>query len=242
MQWIELLSNNDLSNNDPCWGYVVLRCTFNNAIADESSYERALLLNRVSGSYPIPSLSTTNKFGGKSLLLHRFNWVDVQVNSSMTIGTQDFCLEAWVYITAYGDYVADFLGDGTSAITSSTSLFFAGPGNWYLRGRVYSGSSYVEVSTYISNDTGAGFFNAWHHVALVRNGTSLKLYLDGVCNFGGSSTLAGGYTVRAPVNTNWNIGSKDGGPYGFIDDLRFTIGCPRYITDFTPPTSELQVS
>ena len=74
----------------------------------------------------------------------------------------------------------------------------------------------------------------WHHIALSRSGTSLRLFFDGALQ--GASP----YTD----NTNY-IGTGDltvgkgvlGDFNGYIDDLRITKGVARYTSNFTPPTA-----
>jgi len=85
--------------------------------------------------------------------------------------------------------------------------------------------------------------DTWYHFAVVRDGTSLKLYLNG--------SQDGSATVSASLAFNWNAGSGfavGGGNWdgasgyfaGYIDELRVTKGVARYTSNFTPPAAAFQ--
>jgi hypothetical protein len=80
----------------------------------------------------------------------------------------------------------------------------------------------------------------WYHIAVVRNGTSILIFLDGI-----SQTL----TEATAISTN-DVGNINGllyiGRYGltsnyyfngWIDELRISKGIARWTSNFTPPTS-----
>ncbi|MCL5795010.1 MAG: hypothetical protein M1338_01500 [Patescibacteria group bacterium] len=83
-------------------------------------------------------------------------------------------------------------------------------------------------------------FNAdtWYHVAVVRNGTTLKMYLDG--------TEVASTAVSADLSSSsaFHVGVREGtGPggiaeewNGWLDEFRFSNGIARWTTGFTPPT------
>ena len=83
--------------------------------------------------------------------------------------------------------------------------------------------------------------NQWVHCAVVGNGTSCVLYLDGV-NVGSEVWPSGYSGFRA---YGWSLGAgRSSSPNsiqnfigGYIDDFRITNGVARYTANFTPPTS-----
>lgn len=83
------------------------------------------------------------------------------------------------------------------------------------------------------NGVGSMSANAYHHVALVRSGTSLKAYIDG--SQVGSTTMS--FTPRDPARPVW-IGSFGlfGGLTGLVDGFRISKFA-RWTAPFTPPAA-----
>jgi len=80
----------------------------------------------------------------------------------------------------------------------------------------------------------------WHHVAVVRDGTSMVLYVNGT-NVG-SATISSSRSLNLGLGgAVWvgNNGSSSTAYKGYIDDLRITKGVARYTANFTPPEAKL---
>src|SRR5271157_6522451 len=79
---------------------------------------------------------------------------------------------------------------------------------------------------------------AWHHIALVRSGSTTEAYYDGVLD---ATVFTGYYTLAAP-SSYLRVGEVWTGPSytlnGWIDELRFSKGIARWTTFFIPPTQE----
>lgn len=81
--------------------------------------------------------------------------------------------------------------------------------------------------------------NTWLHIAIVRNGGSIK----GYCNGGVSGNIVniGTKTLNTPRNP-LRIGAANDNAYlynpfvGYIDEVRISKGIARYTSNFTPPT------
>ncbi|MFH1147221.1 MAG: LamG domain-containing protein [Pseudomonadota bacterium] len=91
----------------------------------------------------------------------------------------------------------------------------------------------VTVSTAAGVITGG----AWHHIAVVENGDSYVLYVDGVSV--GTATS----TVR-PQNYDdiFQIGGGSGFINGYIDEFRVSKGIARWTAAFTPPAGPYTAS
>jgi len=122
-------------------------------------------------------------------------------------------------------------GDAATATGSSISFPVNGVGTTF---DFYYGSSTLSV-------TRPTFSTAtWYHVAVVRNGATVTLYINGT-----SSSSANFPSSTTSINTGGTnplkIGEYAGGCIdGYIDDLRITKGVARYTASFTPPTSQVQ--
>jgi hypothetical protein len=175
-----------------------------------------------------------SKFGGSSLLLDGTgDYLTVPDSASWDFDTGDFTLEAWVRVNATG-VTQPIFGQGTTStnrmafyITTSGALSF-----FYI----ITGAARANYSTTSS----AGFTTgAWNHVALVRSGTSILMFANGV-----SQAL----TVATAVSTNSLSGISDPMQIGrlfsganivyngWIDEARISKGVARWTSDFTPPT------
>lgn len=83
--------------------------------------------------------------------------------------------------------------------------------------------------------------SAWYHVAAVRNGSSVVIYVDGVA----AVTDASFATILANTNTlevaAFRHSANSGNPGfvfdGWIDELRLSKGIARWTSDFTPPSA-----
>lgn len=104
-------------------------------------------------------------------------------------------------------------------------------GNYYLRYEfVNSGSSVASfASSYITIATGA-----WHHIALVRNGSAWDIYYDGVDVGGGTDADSLANLASSLYVGSWGSG---GGYYfyGWMDEVRISKGIARWTGEFTPP-------
>ena len=81
----------------------------------------------------------------------------------------------------------------------------------------------------------------WNHFAVVRNGTTITLYVNGVgTSFAIGGTLStennvGGilfHTIGAATNGFWPFN-------GYLDELRVIKGSAYYTANFIPPTAAL---
>lgn len=143
--------------------------------------------------------------------------------------TGDFTVECWVNFKnvsgQYQSFLGQYLGGGAPWIFQMQS-------NGVLRvvGN-FSIERYVEIySSTLS-------INTWYHIALVRSGSDLKIYVNGVNN--GSATITS--NIGDPLQI-YTIGGGSGGGdrfNGFISNVRFVKGVAVYTSNFTPPTSRL---
>jgi hypothetical protein len=173
-------------------------------------------------------LSTAEKkFGTASLALDGTgDYASVATNSDFGYGTEDFTIEMWVYRTVSG-ITQVLLDQRTANPTNYAPVIFINTSNalQYNDGAasVITGATTVPL-------------NAWSHVALSRNGTSTRLFLNGVQQ-GSTYTDTRNYiatplTIGARFNNIQNF-------TGYIDDLRISKGVARYTSNFTAPTAAL---
>lgn len=143
------------------------------------------------------------------------------------LGTGNWTLEYWCYPTT----VASAIRRHISIEETNNAIV------------IRQNSSAIQAFLRLSNTTGPTITgstnftaNTWQHIALVRNGTTITLYKDGV-SIGSITGQSGalGFSTATLV-----IGSSNNAEYytGYIDEVRFTKGIARYTAAFTPPTKE----
>ena len=147
--------------------------------------------------------------------------------------TGDFTLEAWVRhssLPSSGSHQM-YLSQQVNTNTHWNFRISNTSGNYYLRYEfVNSGSSVASfASSYITIATGA-----WHHVALVRNGSTWNIYYDGVDVGGGTDADSLVNLASALYVGSWGA---SGGYYlyGWMDEVRISKGIARWTGEFTPP-------
>ena len=146
----------------------------------------------------------------------------------------NFTLECWVYFTrnpsTYGGYYGSHIA-GTTAGSSGWELGFSS-----------DGVSTTSLSINFKDRGGVGVTrtfntNTWYHVAIVRSGTTVSMYIDGT--LGSYGTIA-----SWPDNNTLHIGALNYSPYfyyfpGYISNFRIVDGTAVYTSNFTPSTTAL---
>jgi YD repeat-containing protein len=184
-----------------------------------------------------------SKFGGASGLFDGSgDYIDTPDSSDHEPGSGDFTIDFWVRFNAVagaetffarrtdvGGSQKDFFGAYYQ--TSQSRLYFPTRVNAVDKGTYYC--------SWTPNTT------SWYHLAFVRNGSTFKIFIDGI-----SQTL----TEVTPISTNdltFSLASENLtiGRYGnwndyyfngWLDEFRFSKGIARWTSNFTPPTDPYQ--
>jgi len=99
-------------------------------------------------------------------------------------------------------------------------------------------SSAANGNLTISSASGALPLNVWVHVAVVRNGSSLVLYINGAS--AASATLSGNLRNRNISLTIGQTAQNNTSFVGNLQDLCITRGTAKYTANFTPPARMTQ--
>ena len=178
-----------------------------------------------------------SKWGGASIYIPGSgSRLTAPAGSPFAFGTADFCIEMWVLPGASATT------EGFQCFASSTTWTSgANSGDWALYNR-YDGASMVMLvyksgSSFLELNTGANINNdaAWHHIAVTRSGSDLRMFVDGAEN--ASATYSGDF---GRIDKTFMLGAQTGDSRwfdGHIDDVRVTKGVARYTEAFTAPTA-----
>jgi hypothetical protein len=172
----------------------------------------------------------TRRFGSTGLYLDGASGVSWPASANFNMGSGDFTVECWFCITG-GSTHRTMIGqmDAAATIPSHSFSLRVDPSN-----RLYGTLGQGSTNTVITGATAIAAANTWHHAAMVRSGTSLWLFLDGV--------LDAGLTISGAVNSSSNqmvlgqIGEYTGGQrwVGYLDEIRISR-VARFTANFTPP-------
>jgi hypothetical protein len=173
-------------------------------------------------------LSTAvKKFGTASLALDGTgDYATLPSQADFNFGTNDFTIEGWFYRSVGGVQVTLF-DLRTSATQNAPWLFITSGGTL---------AYYVNGSTRISG-TGGITAGSWHHVAISRNGTNTRIFVNG-SQVGSTWTDTTNY-IQSPVTVGARYTGATEFFNGYIDDVRVSKGVARYTTTFTPSTTAL---
>lgn len=151
--------------------------------------------------------------------------------------TSDYTIEAWVYPTSFTGW--SYLDGANIKPTLIGNKAVSTTEHYWGFGLNTSGNVYFAY--YNGSSQGAGTsstatLNAWNHIAFVKSGTSLVLYLNGVGtsigSFSGNSLSGTGQPLTIGVGNSAYIN-------GYVSNLRIVKGTAVYTSTFTPPTAPL---
>jgi hypothetical protein len=221
---------------------VLLACQSTTNTAQEATGKTITVNGNAVANELTPGLLTdVVKSGGTSAITGSVefdgtgDYLQVTPNSDLSL-TGDFTVEYWVYMSK---------SEPNMRQISSANYFTAGKnGNWYFGINNESGGN-VYFYTYDgqSNDEFVGAaantsLNSWYHIAAVRVGTTVTLFVNGISI--GSGTISKSLVDGADGGLQIGRLTIYGDHYGFISNLRVIKGTALYTSNFIPPTRELK--
>jgi hypothetical protein len=206
---------------------------------DESSYGHAVI------PYGTPSVSPESPFKTRDLYSvsegasYYFDGTSDYISVSNTTGLADWYTQSQSTIEYYVYPISVTNGsNGNSSVTThgnasdGAEYWSFGPlNNGTVKFYWWSGAANNALTT-----TATIAFNQWVHLAFVKNGTSLKVYINGVESV--STTLS--TSPQSATGTNVLLGTGQTASFkGYISNFRIVSGSALYTSNFTPPTSPL---
>lgn len=207
-------------------GTVLLLSTTNGAIFDNAMMNDLETVGNAQISTSVKKYGTGSMYfdGTGDYLKH---WK----TTNITFDTGAFTFEFWFQTSSSTQYATFFSNESGGG--GFTILINSSAGNGVIQ--IYNGGSGL-----IHASSAGGYKNGvWHHLALSRDSSGSRLFINGTqqgaTNSGQASAVFDG--------GDWIIGNNlsfSGRDYnGYIDDFRITKGYARYTSTFTPPTSAL---
>ena len=192
----------------------------NNTFVDSSTNNFTITRNgnTTQGTFTPYGDNWSNYFNGSSDYL-------TCSSSATNIGTSNFTIEFWVNFSNLPASGSNY--DIISAtVTTGVEILYRGTGSY-----IEIGSYGVGPSLQYSWTPSKG---AWNHVAFVRNGTTVTIYING-------TSVTSGVVATSFVTGTTNIGSAGGTQSyfnGYLSNLRVTKSVV-YTSNFTPSTTPL---
>ena len=170
--------------------------------------------------------NTQTKFGATSLYVA--DNVTVSSSDGFNMGTGDFTIEGWYYLTQFNNH---FLYDQwASSSTGSGNVQIYVKSNEGGAIRVYydGGSKFTT--------TGGFSLNTWTHLAVVRYSNTITVYFNGTAD-GTTQSFSGQFGKTGDLYIGDQHTGGGGAPQMYVDDFRVTKGLARYTSNFTAPTT-----
>ncbi|MFZ2038417.1 MAG: LamG-like jellyroll fold domain-containing protein [Minisyncoccia bacterium] len=168
------------------------------------------------------------KFGGGSLNTTAANSSYIYTPlASLPFAASDFDIELWTKFKDVGNLGMIF-GVMTAGGMERLGVRHNANGKFYI---MWNNSFSAESAVAVTDNT------TWYHIALVRNNTTLTLYLDGTSIL--TMAISGALDTSGCVN--FSIGKAGEYPMytsAYIDAFKVYIGEPVYTGNFTPLNSE----
>ena len=230
---VSVIEERDSAVGDSNFDKVELLLPFEGANDDTSTTDESDSNHTVSFNGSADISTAQKKFGGSSLYLPggSNDYINIAGSSDFNFGTDDFTIEFWMYRThtAYGVVVETRGGEDTTS-TDGITFYLGSGGNNEMRVAV-NRSNVIDINQdHQTNDQ-------WQHFAIVREGSTMTLYIDGTARGSGSNSTNFNRTRPIRIGNFHGSGSGGIGFQGYIDDFRVTKGLARYTSNFTPPSA-----
>lgn len=172
---------------------------------------------------------STSSFGGSGYFDGTGDGLTVANNSAFALGSGNFTLECWVYNS---EVVANC---GYAGVWANSYILYREGTSYKF---YYNGPSGSPLTSSI-----AAVANTWTHLAVVRNGSTLTLYVNGVSGASANISTTAFSGIGSGVfgiGANFQNPTSPAFPFtGYMASLRLVTGTAVYTSAFTPPTTPL---
>jgi len=152
-------------------------------------------------------------------------YLTVPDSASQRVGTSSFTIEAWIYYTT-----SDTNPIYSKGADATEGIYFGVQNSTNLVTFQSAGTSLILSST-------AVVINQWTHIAVSRNGTSLRLFING--NLESTVTNSTNFSQTADGRIGRGRSTSTNYFWGRMSNFRLVIGTAVYTASFTPSSSPL---
>lgn len=162
--------------------------------------------------------TTTPKFGTASML-NSNGWIEAADNANYALGSGNFTIDFWFRMSTVGNTYLFDMGIEKLAVRYSGGLM-----DFYTEGGI-NGNEITFTPT----------ANTWYHMAIVRTGTTLLWFKDGVSQTVSTATNSVNCTSHAYIDIGAPEQTSTQTLIGNIDEFRIVKGTAVWTSNFTPP-------
>jgi len=213
-------------------GTTLLTLQNNNTFKDASTNNRTITTTLAAGqpfSPAPPQYAYSPAVTGGSGYFDGTDYLNLDGSTALQFGSGNFTVEGWVNKLNNANQQGIFqisatVGGLFSNVTNTIALSYGNAGNQW---QIYSNDTSANSASYTLN------INSWYHFAVVKNGSTLNVYINGisVISTADTKTYTGQYMAIGGIHSSPFLMS------GWISNLRVVKGTAVYTANFTPPTA-----
>ena len=209
-------------------------------IADGSTNSHAITVTGNTKTTPFAPYDTQGysaaSHGGSMYFDGTGDYLSIADHADLDMGSSDFTIEGWYYpVVTPGGSNGLLSKRANSSEANGILIYFGGTSTGEPSLLVaQSGSWSINTASSITFKTGQ-----WNHFAIVRNGTSFKLYINGKAGVSVTSSITVTDNGHAFVIGAMGADGSNSLAESNISDFRVVKGTAIYTAEFTPPTAPL---
>jgi len=160
------------------------------------------------------------------------DYLTVPTSTEYNLGSNDFTVEGWIYPSSVtGVHLVIERRTSNSFVAGNWGLYMIGANLIFFSYEYDSAGNAVLTS-------GTLAINTWYHFALVRNGASIALYINGTSAASTTAVTIATGTVGLTIGADVGSGIRWYWS-GYISNLRIVNGTSVYTANFTAPSEPL---
>jgi hypothetical protein len=181
--------------------------------------------------YNNPTAYANNyKFGNASFFMNgNTSFITTSTNADFAFGANDFTIDFWLYPTVVSTGGTIFSTSSSATYPGIKIAVSGGITQYYLSS---TGGSFNLVN---SKTMGTEVLNTWTHYALVRSGTTVYAFQNGIIQSTTTGVSGSILTDATPgIGVNASIGTWTN---AYMDEFRAQNGIASWTSNFIPPTA-----